>query len=632
MRHIIVGTAGHIDHGKSALVKALTGTDPDRLKEEKLRGITIDLGFAHLDLGDIQVGIVDVPGHERFIKNMLAGVGGIDIVLLVVAADESIMPQTREHFDICRLLGVQAGIIVISKADTVDAELIGLVQDEIRETVHGSFLENAETIPVSSKTGAGLEGLKEALRNLALKVPQRSANRLLRLPVDRAFTVRGFGTVVTGTLISGQVEKDQELELIPGGIITRVRGIQVHGSQSDLAVAGQRTAVNLPGMDLSRVQRGMVITIPRLFRATQLLDVKLELLPTAHPLKNLVKVRFHHGTSEVLARVALLGQEKLLPGESGYSQLRLDTPVFGLHGDPFIIRQFSPSITIGGGKVLNPHPPKHKATDRRALEELHGLANYPLRERIPVFLAANQARAMDLQSLNALLGMPAGELRTLCTELAKSGKIVMVPAPSPLLVLPPVLQELEASTTTMVTRFHKENPLQKGISREEVRKKLFDDLPLEVFRFCMDSLFEKRRISLHEENVSAYGREVQLSAESLRLKDSIEKLFQLAAYQPPGLSDLPALIRADPDEIRKISYWMIKEKILVKVSDDLAYHKLTLDEMKKQIRVTFGPGIPFGVAEFKMLFDITRKHAIPLLEFLDRDRFTKREGNNRILL
>ena len=403
MRHVVVGTAGHIDHGKSALVKALTGTDPDRLKEEKLRGITIDLGFAHLDLGDLQVGFVDVPGHEKFVKNMLAGVGGIDFVLLVIAADESIMPQTREHFDICRLLGIRYGIVVITKVDMVEPALIDLVREEVRETVAGSFLEGAEIVPVSSKTGAGIEPLKQVIRKLGLGLPPRPADRLLRLPVDRAFSIRGFGTVITGTLTSGELRKDQEVEIIPAQLVARVRGIQIHGRMSERAVAGQRTAVNLQGVELPQVQRGVVLTVPHLFRATQLLDVKLSLLAGAHPLKNLVKVRFHHGTAEVLARVALIGHDALAPGGSAYAQLRLDGPVFCLHDDAFIIRQFSPAITIGGGKVLNPHPIKHKATDREVLAALSSLDQSALPEKIPVLLASHGNRAMDLVELLSLI-------------------------------------------------------------------------------------------------------------------------------------------------------------------------------------------------------------------------------------
>ncbi len=632
MRHVIVGTAGHIDHGKSALVKALTGVDPDRLKEEQLRGITIDLGFAHLDLGDVQVGFVDVPGHEKFVKNMLAGVGGIDFVLLVVAADESIMPQTREHFDICRLLGVSAGIVVINKIDLVDPDMIELVRDEVTETVFGSFLEGAEIISVSSRTGEGIDRLKKAIHDLSLTVRPRPSNRMLRLPIDRAFSIRGFGTVVTGTLTSGEIQKDQEVELIPGSLTTKVRGLQVHGIMTGRAVAGQRTAVNLQGIDLAQVERGMVLTIPRVFRSSQILDVHLRLLPGAKPLKNLVKVRFHQGTLEVLARVALIGQDTLAPGESGYVQLRLDAPVFCLHGDAFIIRQFSPTITIGGGTILHPNPSKHKSTDRHLLSALQGLDRGSLPEKIPVLLATDAKRAMDLSELNSLLGLPGPELVRICSELAKSGKLVMIPAPAPILLLPDVVESLKKETLTQVSDFHKENPLQKGISKEELRKRLYDDLPLEVFRYCLDTLVEKHKISFLEDAISLHGREVQLTAEGQRVREMIEASFQKAGYQPPSLSDLQNSIQGNPEETRRIFFWMIKEKILVRLSDDLVYHRETVETIKKQIRAKFTAGAKFGVAEFKEIFDITRKHAIPLLEYLDREKFTRRVGNDRLLL
>lgn len=632
MRHVVVGTAGHIDHGKSALVRALTGIDPDRLKEEQVRGITIDLGFAHLDLGDVKIGFVDVPGHEKFVKNMLAGVGGIDFVLLVVAADESIMPQTREHFDICRLLGIGGGIVVITKTDMVEPEMIDLVREEVVETIRGSFLEGAEIIPVSSKTGEGIDRLKESIHRLSLAIPPRPANRLLRLPIDRAFSIRGFGTVVTGTLTSGEIQKDQEVELIPGGLKSRVRGLQVHGVLTGRAAAGQRTAVNLQGVDLAQVERGMVVTVPNTFHSTQILDVRLTLLPSAKPLKTMVKVRFHQGTLEVLARVALIGQDTLAPGESAYAQLRLDSPVFCLHGDAFIVRQFSPTITIGGGVILHPNPPKHKATDKTALDALRKLDQEDLSAKIPVLLAANARRAMNLNELNALLGLPGSDLAGICTALVKSGKLVMVPAPAPILVLPEVVESLKKETLTQVGAFHKENPLQKGISKEELRKRIYDDLPQEVFRYCLEALAGARKIAFQEDAVSLFGREVQLTAEAEQVRRRIEDLFLQSGYQPPSVSDLADSVAADPEEVRRIFFWMLKEKILIKLTEDIVFHRATLDEIRKQIKARFAPGSKFGVADFKDLFGITRKHAIPLLEYLDRERFTRRQGNDRVLL
>ncbi|MDR1728326.1 MAG: selenocysteine-specific translation elongation factor [Acidobacteriota bacterium] len=632
MRHVIVGTAGHIDHGKSALIRAMTGVDPDRLKEEQARGITIDLGFAHLDLGDVQVGFVDVPGHEKFVKNMLAGVGGIDFVLLVVAADESIMPQTREHFDICRLLGVASGIVVVTKTDMVDGEMLELVVDEVRDTVKGSFLENADVIPVSSKTGDGIDRLKAAIHDLSAKMRQRPANRLLRLPIDRAFSIRGFGTVLTGTLTSGEVQKDQEVELVPGGLTAKVRGIQVHGEMTGRATSGQRTAVNLQGVDLAAVERGMVLTVPRTFRATQILDVRLSLLPDAKPLRHLVKVRFHQGTKETLARVALIGRDILAPGETAYAQLRLDEPVFCLHGDAFIIRRFSPTVTIGGGVILHPNPSKHKSTDREALDALRELDQDDLARKIPVLLAVDVKRAIDLKELNSLLGLPVAELTRICTELAKAGKLVLLPAAAPVLILPEVVAALEKSTLALVTAFHKKNPLLKGVSKEELRKRFYDGLPLEVFRHCLDGLAEKRRIMFLDEAVSLYGRDASLSPEEEKTRKLIEEAVRESGYQPPTLAELQGALAAKPEEVKRIFFWMIKERQLVKVAEDLVYLRTTLDDIKAQLKVRFPSGSKLGVPDFKELFGITRKHAIPLLEFMDREKFTRRLGADRVVL
>jgi selenocysteine-specific elongation factor len=632
MRHIIVGTAGHIDHGKSALVKALTGVDPDRLKEEQLRGITIDLGFAHLELDDIQVGFVDVPGHERFVKNMLAGVGGIDCVLLVVAADESIMPQTREHFDICRLLGIPSGIVVITKIDLIEPELIELVRDEISETVEGSFLESADVIAVSAKTGAGLEQLKQALRAIAYSIPERSSDRLLCLPVDRAFTMRGFGTVVTGTMSSGRLRRDEEVELIPGELVAKVRGLQVHGKVTEMAVAGQRTAVNLQGVDLSQVGRGMSLTVPHLFHATQMMDVRLELLPEAHPLKNFAKVRFHHGTSEVLARVALMGPSSLEPGSSAIAQLRLESPAFCLQGDAFIIRQFSPATTIGGGRILNPHAEKHKVTDRQSLRLLQELEGNDTIRKLPALVAMHPGQIMGFRELNAAFGYPEDELRNLCSAAATGGKVVIVPGPMPILMLPAMMEALKLETVSIVARFHKDNPLLRGISREELRKRAFDGLPPEIFRYCLEQLSEERLVAIHEDMVAQYGREVKLSPAELKIKEMIEGLLQRAGWQAPSLQEVPDLLSADAEGVRKICFWMLKEKILIRISEDLAYHECTLQAMKDRIRSHYPVGSRLGVAEFKELFDLTRKHAIPLLEYLDRERFTRRQGSDRIIL
>ncbi len=631
-RHVIAGTAGHIDHGKSALVKALTGTDPDRLKEEKLRGITIDLGFAHLAIGDLQIGFVDVPGHEKFVKNMLAGVGGIDFVVMVVAADESVMPQTREHFDICRLLGIPAGIIAITKIDLVERDMIDLVREEVREMTRASFLEKSAVVPVSSRTGEGIEELKAALCTLALETPARSQDRVFRLPIDRAFSVRGFGTVVTGTLTSGILERDSEVELIPASLTARVRGIQVYGKSSTGSVAGQRTAVNLQGIDLALVERGMVLTAPHLFSPTRLVDVKLSLLQGARSLKNLLKVRFHQGTAEILARVVLLGTETLAPGRSSYAQLRLDSPAFCLHGDAFIVRQFSPTVTVGGGRILNPRPVKHKIKDRAALDTLRQLDGSDPLEVVRAMIAAQPKRAVALRELNALFGMPEKDLKDICFQLSKAGHIIVVPGPTPIYMRPQTVHDIEAETLSLVARFHETNPLQKGVSREELRKRIYDDLPPEVFRFLLDGLAGRKKIALQEEAVCLFGREVTLSSSEDFLRDKIDALFRRAGFQPPSLSEVPGAIGENAEEVKRIFFWMTKQRILIKVSEDLAWHNAILDEIKARIRSRFKPGEKFDVAVFKEMFGMTRKHAIPLLEYLDRERVTRRQGNERILL
>lgn len=397
MKHVIVGTAGHIDHGKTSLVRALTGIDADRLKEEKQRGITIDIGFANLELGDVRLGFVDVPGHERFVKNMLAGAHGIDVVILVIAADESVMPQTREHFDICRLLGVRKGVVALTKADMVDADLLELARAEIEEYVAGSFLEGAPMVAVSSTTGQGIDELKAILADIAAEIPERRLDRPFRLPVDRAFTIRGFGTVLTGTLIAGEVEVGDALEVLPGGLKVKVRGLQVHGHTTDRAAAGQRTAVNLQGVEVEDVARGQVLAPVGRFRETSMLDVRLDLLEGApRSLEHRTRVRFHHGTSEAIARVVLLGRDALSPGESAIAQVRLETPILALPGDRFIVRSYSPQATIGGGVVLDALAPKHRRSDTSSLEWLERLEAGDARERVHLRLERAGGRGLSL--------------------------------------------------------------------------------------------------------------------------------------------------------------------------------------------------------------------------------------------
>ncbi|HUJ18594.1 MAG TPA: selenocysteine-specific translation elongation factor, partial [Nitrospirota bacterium] len=418
MKYIILGTAGHIDHGKSSLVKALTGTDPDRLKEEKERGITLDLGFASLDIpGGHRMGIVDVPGHEGLIKNMLAGVGGMDIVMLVIAADEGIMPQTREHLAICDLLHVKKGLIVLTKMDMVDKDWLALVQDEVRDFVKGTFLEKSPILAVSSKTGENLPGLIQALAKLANEVAPKSSNGILRLPIDRVFTMKGFGTVITGTLLSGVISTEQEVEVLPRSIRTRVRGIQSHNQAVQRAVAGQRTAVNLQGVEKDQLSRGDTIVSAGFFQATRTLDAKLELLQQApRGLKTGSRIRFYNTTQEALGRLTVLGSSELAPGQEGFVQIRLEQPVIIQHGDRFILRFYSPMETLGGGMVLNPHPRRHKqAAMQESLKNLGTLEKGTREEALALFIAGRGLAGMEE---NELIGVTAADKQEITQALA----------------------------------------------------------------------------------------------------------------------------------------------------------------------------------------------------------------------
>ncbi|MBK5293652.1 MAG: selenocysteine-specific translation elongation factor, partial [Acidobacteriia bacterium] len=479
MRNIIVGTAGHIDHGKTALVRALTGIETDRLEEEKRRGISIDLGFAHMDLGDdVRLGFVDVPGHERFVKNMLAGAGGVDIVLLVIGADESIKPQTREHFEICRLLGIHAGIVVLTKKDLVDEDLVELVRMEAEEFVKGSFLEGAPCVAVSAKTGEGLEELKRVLRAQALAAGTKSAAGHFRLPVDRSFSMKGFGTVVTGTLISGSV-RVEEVEAQPGGTQMRVRGLQVHGAKTDRAVAGQRTALNLTGVEPADLRRGMMLVQPGRFAATTVVDCELDLLASAKPLKHGAPVHFHAWTAETEAEVRLLeGGTTLDPGCRKVVRLLLHEPVLLLPGDRFIVRMFSPVVTIGGGRVLEIAPPR-RIRRTATMERLRVLADAGVQEKVEM-LVRESPFGMGLAELVSRTGLTSAEVEA----GAKPDRLVCFPEPQLWLLDRDWMNRWLERVHKLVTAFHRANPLLPGMPKQELRSKELSHAPA----FLMDAM------------------------------------------------------------------------------------------------------------------------------------------------
>lgn len=631
-KSIIVGTAGHIDHGKSTLIEALTGTHPDRLEEEKRRGITIDLGFAFLEEGGVRFGFVDVPGHERFVKNMLAGTSGIDLVLLVIAADEAIKPQTQEHFDICRLLGVKRGVIALTKADLVDSDTSELVRLEIDDFVKGSFLEGAPILPVSAKTGAGLPELKKALRQAASAIADKQSGRYFRLPIDRSFAVKGFGTVVTGTLISGQITVGDQVELLPERQLLRVRGVQTGGKAVERAEAGQRTAVNLAGIEHTAVERGMVLAAPARFAKSRRMDGRLELLRSAAPIKHRARVHFHAGTAETIAEILLHNGTELKPGESALVQLRLAVDVVAVRGDHFIVRQFSPVITIGGGVTLDPlaRRPMRKDTGRvKFLETLERGTN----EEILRVMVERNILGVGVEEIVTRTGWKEEEVRATAEKLTGAGTIRMVSTAPLLLIAEPLFQEISKKLLARVESFHKENPLSPGIAKEELRANVGRRVRVETFRAAVDELLRQNKLIAQGELVKKPGSDITLTLEEAQAKQQIEQAFGKAGLAVPSVKEVLAQLAIESRRAEKILQILLREKRLVRVSPELIFHCEALGQLGPLLlNYKRSKGERIGVPAFKELTGITRKYAIPLLEYLDRQRLTRRMGDERVIL
>ena len=636
-KSIIVGTAGHIDHGKSSLVEALTGTHPDRLEEEKRRGITIDLGFAFLQEAGVRFGFVDVPGHERFVGNMLAGAAGIDVVLLVISADESVKPQTHEHFDICRLLGIQHGIVALTKSDLVDPETLDLVRLELDDFLRNSFLQGAPIVPVSAKTGAGLVELKQALVEQARLVAGKDSRRAFRLPIDRAFAVKGFGSVVTGTLMSGQVAPEDEVQLFPSAAKLRVRGVQSGGKNVDRAEAGQRTAVNLAGIDHQDLQRGMTLAAPNRFRATRRIDVKLQLLPAVRKLKNRAQVHFHAGSFECMAEVALIKNAlienvELSPGDESFAQLRLKQSVLVLPGDRFIIRQSSPLVTIGGGMVLDPLP-RRLRTREASRREFHQAVERGDQPEILSQLVTRSLFGLSLSEIPARTGWTDAEIQQTTQILANTKRVRIVAAEPPLLFSATAFEELLKKLAERVERFHKENPLQPGIPREELRTTLARRLRPEIFRAALDELASQKKLELQGELVKRAGSQISLLPEEAKAKDQIEAAFAAAGLAVPSVKEVLAKLTVEPRRSEKLLQILLRDKALHRVTPELIFHRDALAELRAKLSsYKKAKGERISVPVFKDLTGITRKYAIPLLEYLDRERVTRRLGDERVIL
>ena len=623
MRHVILGTAGHIDHGKSALVKALTGIDPDRLKEEKERGITIDLGFADLSYSDsLTIGIVDVPGHERLVRNMLAGAGGIDLVLLVIAADEGVMPQSREHLYICDLLKIKSGLIAITKADLVENDWLELMKDEVKNFVKGTFLEGTPIVPVSSKTMFNIDSLKEEIRNVALRVEPKPTKGLFRLPIDRVFTLKGFGTVITGTALSGSISVDDTVEILPSNIKSKVRGLHSHGKPIQTAYAGQRVAINLQGVEKEELKRGDSVVLPERFIPTKTIDAKIELLRDVPALKSKSLIHFHLATSETIARVVLYGRDELEPEESCYCQFRLQDPVVSMSGDRYIIRRFSPVDTIGGGEVFDPSPPRRRQKD--IAETLMTFEKSSLSDKISLKVLQSGLHGISRMNIEGWIKAEIPAIKE-SIELLKGKGILF--AIEDVLIHKTFFDLFREKILQTLKDFHAKNPLKPGMPKEEIRVKL--NIEPRLFSGLILSL---KDVVLEKEIIRLRTFSTVLSQAEETLKAKILELLVKGVFQPPSKEELSQSLKLDQKHLSDILKLMVKEGSIVRISDSMYLASPVYHTMIESLKIFFGRKSEMTVAEFRDILDTTRKYALPILEYLDANKITLRVGDIRKLL
>ena len=560
MKQIILGTAGHIDHGKTSLIKAITGIDTDRLKEEKERGITIELGFASLDLpGGQHLGIVDVPGHEKFVKNMVAGATGIDIVIMVIAADEGVMPQTREHMEICTLLGVRHGLIAMTKTDLVDEEWLELALEDIREFNQGTFLENAPILPVSSANGQGIPELIDALDEIAADIPLRPPSSLFRLPIDRVFTMKGFGTVITGTLISGSINVGDTIMVYPSGITSKVRGIQVHNQSANTAAAGMRTAINFQGLDKAAVKRGEVLSSPGALVSSYMVDVSFHFLASnKKPLKNRTLVRLHTGTSEILGHLILLEQDELSPGQNAVAQLRLDSPVAIVKDDRFVIRSYSPVRTIGGGQVLNPIPPKHKRLKTEIIQGLQHLADEDPETVITQHVEQAGYSGVSFAHLKIMTNLTDKQLETKLQQLLSQKLLVQTDKEQRIFIHQAVFDTLKQKTTEYLDKYHQSYPLKAGMPKEELKSKFPQLSDAKLFNMAINQMIKKREVVQEENNIRLESYRVSLGKDQANIRDSILKTYQEGGLQPPYFRDIIPTLNTNASRAKDVLMHLVE--------------------------------------------------------------------------
>jgi len=633
MKHIILGTAGHVDHGKTSLVKALTGVDTDRLKEEKERGITIELGFASLPLKNGgTLGVVDVPGHEKFVKNMVAGATGIDFVLLVIAADEGIMPQTSEHLDICTLLGIRNGIIALTKTDLVDADWLALVRDDVRQFMKATFLDGAPIIPVSAVSGQGIAELSAAIEELARRIGERGDSGLLRIPVDRVFTMKGFGSVVTGTLVSGQVTVGDTVEVLPQRIHAKVRGIQVHNDAQQSAGAGQRTAINLQGLERAALHRGDVVAHPGIFEPSERLDVHLEFLKGAgRALRNRALVRFHTGTSEIMARVILLDREELKPGERVYAQLLLEAPVVAMGKDRFVIRSYSPIRTVGGGEILDPDAVKQKKAKDRFAAELETLRTGTEAERAAVILGRAAVQGLAASRLAVRAGIPLAGLSRVLKDMAEEKTVIRIDREETRIVSFPAYQRLKEELLKEIGLYHQRQPLKEGVPKEELRTTAGQEIENRLYNMALKELENEKKILADREHVRLASHRVDLKGNLGDLGGRIEKIYRDAGLAVPSVKEVMEALGGKKSEVQSVLGVLLNEGVLVKVTEELYVHSGPLNRLREDYTAALMKAGKATPATFKDLTGLSRKYIIPLMEYFDATRLTIRVGDHRTL-
>jgi selenocysteine-specific elongation factor len=633
LKQTILGTAGHIDHGKTSLVKAISGTDTDRLKEEKERGITIELGFASLNLpGGQQIGIVDVPGHEKFVKNMVAGATGIDMVAMVIAADEGVMPQTREHMEVCTLLEIKYGLVVLTKIDLVDKEWLELVTEDIREFTEGTFLEGAPVLPVSSATNEGIPELISTLAKFADDIPDNPSSGMFRLPVDRVFSMKGFGTVITGSLISGQVSIGDSVMLYPSMVDAKVRGIQVHGNSVETAASGMRTAINFQGLEKSVVNRGDVLSPPNALKPSYMADVIFNFLKSnTKPLKNRTRVRFHSGTSEVMGNLILLDRDEIEPGETAVVQLRLDVRVALVKDDKFVVRSYSPVRTIGGGQVLNPIPTKHKRFNSEVVEGLKKIVDSEGEGVIDFHVKQNGHAGVSFHDLKLMTNLSDKKLQSAVTALLSANSIVQTDKELRLYMHRETFEKLEQEISNYLSAYHESNPLKEGMSREELKSKLPRGLGAKTFNLILERM-TKSGVIVHDKNmVRMAEHKVLLQVDQDDIRKKIIASYKGTGLTPPYFKDIQKKLDLEPSTAKDVLALLVDKEELVKIKEDLYFYKDAVEELRGRLVEFLMENEEISTPQFKDMTGVSRKYVIPLIEYFDANKITIRVGDNRRL-